>query len=193
MAQGQSVYKSHLPLLNALERVPMSDWSTDFSQAWALGKGARPHSWNVPTPFTRDTLMAYSLMQHKLPSPPLGLSDAHNHVCALWMHHGSSLRPGLLAEPWYTPTGPRMLLTGTGKAAMEQWRGSGHQAQSVWVWSKYYEVHAKARACPHIIPHGAELMPRPAFGRSAISQEHPMRSLQLLSRALLWIACAPTL
>lgn len=38
--QGQSPYKSHLPLLNALERVPVIDWSTDFSQAWALGKEA---------------------------------------------------------------------------------------------------------------------------------------------------------
>lgn len=32
-------------------------------------------------------------------------SDAQTHVCALWMHDGSSLRPGLMAEPWYTQQG----------------------------------------------------------------------------------------
>lgn len=72
MAQGQSAHKSHLPLLNALERVPVTNRSADFSQAWALGRGARPHSWNVPTPLTWDRLMACSLMQHKLPSPAPG-------------------------------------------------------------------------------------------------------------------------
>lgn len=131
MPQGQSAYKSPLPLLNALERVPVTNCSTDFSQAWALGRGAHPNSHNVPTPFPWNMLMACSLMQHKLPNPPLGLSDAQIHVCALWMHDGSSLRPGLVAEPWCAPTGPRMLLTATGKAETEQWKGSGHQAQSM--------------------------------------------------------------
>lgn len=116
-----------------LKRVPVTDWSPDFGQAWALGKGAHASSCNVPTPSTWNTLTAHSLTQPKLPSGPLGLSDAQTHICALGMHDGSSLRPGLMAEPW----GPRTLLTGTGKAGTEQWRGSGHLAQSVQVWSKY--------------------------------------------------------
>lgn len=50
--QGQSAYKSHLPLLNALERVPMVDWSADFSQAWALGKEGKEDHGNRQTVLT---------------------------------------------------------------------------------------------------------------------------------------------
>lgn len=155
MAQGQSAYKSHLPLLKSLERVPVTNWSADFNQAWALGKGAHPSSWNVPTPFTWNRLMACSPMQHKLPNLPLGLWDAQTHICALWMHDGSSLRPGLMAEPWYTT-----LLTGTGKAEPEQQRGSICVSMTkapcmCWSW-----------ASPYIVLHRAEPVHSPALGRS---------------------------
>ena len=135
--QGQSAYKSHLPLLNALERVPVTDWSADLGQAWVLGKEDHHNSRTVLTTIHMSMLVAYSTMQHKLLIPPLGLSDAHTHVCAVWMHDGSSLNPGLMAEPRYTPTGPRTPRIGTGEAETEQWRGSGHQAQPMQVWSNY--------------------------------------------------------
>lgn len=113
MAQGQSAYKSHLPLLNALERVPVTDWSADFSQAWALGRGAHPNSWNVPTPSTWDTLMAHSLMQHKLSSPPLGsqmltLMSVHSE-CAMAAASGLAL--------WQSPDIPQQ---GQGCSSQEQ-------------------------------------------------------------------------
>lgn len=117
--QGQSPYKSHLPLLNALERVPVIDWSTDFSQAWALGKEDHRNCQTVLT-IDMSMLVAYSTMQHKLLIPPSGLSDTQTHVCAVWMYDGSSLKTGLKAEPRCTSGGPRTPPIGTGEAETEQ-------------------------------------------------------------------------
>lgn len=146
----------------------------------------------ILTPFTWSMLMAYSLMQHKVPIPPLGLSDAQTHICALWMHDDSSLRPSLMAEPWYTPTGPRTLLTGTGEEA-EQWRGSGHQANLCKYDQSTIKCVLKLGHVPTSFCIELNLCTDLHLARSGISQEllDPRRS-SLLSRVLLWTACAPT-
>lgn len=160
MAQGQSAYKSHLPLLNALKRVPVTDWSADFSQAWALGKETHPNSWNVPTPLTWNMLMAYSLMQALQCSPER--SDAHTHVCALWMQDGSSLRPGLMAElntPTRAKDSPHRNRKSRTWAVERLWTPSSLYVSMI----KVLLICAKAWACPHIVLHRAELLRRPAL------------------------------
>lgn len=82
--QGQPAYKSHLPLLNALERVPVTHWSTDFSQAWAFAIAGHGNRRTVLTTIHMSMLVAFDTMQHRLPIPPSGLSDTQTHVmCSL--------------------------------------------------------------------------------------------------------------
>lgn len=184
MPHSQSAYKSHLPLLNTLERVPVTDWSADFSQAWALGKGDHPHTIHVEHAYGLQSNAAQG--PHSSPGP-------QTHICALWMHDDSSLRPGLMAEPWYTPTGPRTLLTGTGEEEAEQWRGSGHQANLCKYDQSTIKCVLKLGHVPTSFCIELNLCTDLHFARSGISQEllDPRRS-SLLSRVLLWTACAPT-
>jgi len=70
--QGHSAYKSHLPALNALERVSMTDWSADSSQVWAPSKEDHHNSWTVHMTIHISMLVAYSTTQHKLLGPSSG-------------------------------------------------------------------------------------------------------------------------
>lgn len=97
MPHSQSAYKSHLPLLNALERVPVTDWSADFSQAWALGKGDHPHTIHVEHAYGLQSNAAQG--PHSSPGP-LRCSDSH--LCTLnaqwqqpqaWPHGRALIHP----------------------------------------------------------------------------------------------------
>lgn len=114
--------RSLLPLLNVLERVPVSNWNAGISWARALGK--EDHiGWAILS-ITHTSIPAAPAPASSL--GPLRRSDS----CLLNMQQ---------PQPWEQShsraqvhlTGPRMPAVGAGEAENEMQRGSEHQIQTM--------------------------------------------------------------